>query len=142
MPPSAPRWCDMASQTKKQNDNVIPPSIDELNAGGDATDVIDDLNAGENTASANKESDVNSDGSEEGRSGTEDGGSPEQSAAKYVVLKGNSIRHDGETYRENEIIPVEGKDADRLLAGGVIGDVEALRRSALLSGPAVSVTSE
>ncbi|WPU24996.1 hypothetical protein RI049_09755 [Cedecea neteri] len=128
----------MASQTKKQNDNVIPPSIDELNAGGDATAVIDDLNAGGNTEPDNKDSD----GGEEGRDGEEQRESPEQSVSEYVVLKGNSIRHDGKTYRENEIIPVEGKDADRLLAGGVIGDVEALRRRALLSGPAVSVTSE
>ncbi|WNJ81685.1 hypothetical protein RJE46_10805 [Cedecea neteri] len=132
----------MANQTKKQNDNVIPPSIDELNAGGDATAVIEDLNAGENTVPANQNSDVVSDGSEGGRPGGEHGESQEQSAPEYVVLKGNSIRHDGEIYRENEIILVEGKDADRLLAGGVIGDVEALRRRALLSGPAVSVTSE
>lgn len=59
-----------------------------------------------------------------------------------MVLKGNSIRHNGEVYRENVRIPVSGKDAERLLAAGVIADVQVLRQRVLSAAPAVSVTTE
>ncbi|HEC2581500.1 TPA: hypothetical protein R2K48_004083, partial [Raoultella ornithinolytica] len=61
---------------------------------------------------------------------------------EYVVLKGNSIRHNGEVYRENMRIPVTGTDADRLLTAGVIADVQVLRQRVLSAAPAVSVTTE
>lgn len=60
----------------------------------------------------------------------------------YVVLKGNCIRHDGVVYRENTLIPVSGQDAQRLLAAGVIADVQALRQRALSADPGVKVTTE
>jgi Ni,Fe-hydrogenase III small subunit len=61
---------------------------------------------------------------------------------EYVVLKGNCIRHDGEIYRENLRIPVSGKDAERLLAAGVIADVQVLRQRALSAARGVKITTE
>ncbi|MFA9342024.1 hypothetical protein V3G67_27125, partial [Escherichia coli] len=61
---------------------------------------------------------------------------------EFVVLKGNCIRHDGEVYRENSLIPVSGKDAERLLAAGVIADVHALRQRALSAVRGVKITTE
>lgn len=66
----------------------------------------------------------------------------EAEGPEYVVLKGNSIRHDGAVYRENTTIPVTGNDALRLLNAGVIADVAILRKRILAAQPAVSVTSE
>lgn len=66
----------------------------------------------------------------------------EAEGPEYVVLKGNSIRHDGSVYRENTTIPVTGNDALRLLNAGVIADVAILRERILAAQPAVSVTSE
>lgn len=72
-----------------------------------------------------------------------DGDEREESAdPEYVVLKGNCIRHDGENYRENSRIPVSGKDADRLLAAGVIADVQVIRQRALSAVRGVKITTE
>jgi hypothetical protein len=65
----------------------------------------------------------------------------EAAEPEFVVLKGNCIRHDGEVYREN-LIPVSGKDAERLLAAGVIADVHALRQRALSAARGVKITTE
>lgn len=72
----------------------------------------------------------------------EEDGAEGAEGAEYVVLKGNSIRHDGSVYRENTTIPVTGNDALRLLNAGVIADVALLRKRILAAEPAVSVTSE
>lgn len=66
----------------------------------------------------------------------------EAEGPEYVVLKGNSIRHNGTIYPENTSIPVTGMDADRLLKAGVIADIAVLRQKILAAQPAVSVTSE
>lgn len=107
-----------------------------------ANPVADDLNAeGGTVAVTLPENDViitekvNDDIPEEDDREGEEG--PE-----YVVLKGNSIRHDGTVYRENTTIPVTGNDALRLLNAGVIADVAILRKRILAAQPAVSVTSE
>ncbi|MGR3753236.1 hypothetical protein [Edwardsiella anguillarum] len=60
---------------------------------------------------------------------------------EFVVLKGNSIRHNGEVYRENSTIPVVGQDAERLLQAGIIADVRELRQHALASQSSVTVTA-
>ncbi|EPC5193300.1 hypothetical protein ACRZZR_000779 [Edwardsiella piscicida] len=60
---------------------------------------------------------------------------------EFVVLKGNSIRHNGEVYRENSIIPVAGQDAERLLQAGIIADVRELRQRALASQSSVTITA-
>ncbi|WP_236721571.1 hypothetical protein [Edwardsiella piscicida] len=60
---------------------------------------------------------------------------------EFVVLNGNSIRHNGEVYRENSIIPVAGQDAERLLQAGTIADVRELRQRMLASQSSVTVTA-
>ncbi|HCE8956173.1 TPA: hypothetical protein NHT77_005443 [Raoultella ornithinolytica] len=126
----------MAKETK----SVL---VDDLNAGGAGVEDLnaEDLNAGEGTQDNQVHSDTNANGSS-GDDGTEDDASEEAAAPEFVVLKGNCIRHDGEIYRENVRIPVSGKDAERLLAAGVIADVQVLRQRILSAVPAVSVTTE
>lgn len=118
MRPSAQRWCDMAKATKTE-------SVDDLNAEGtgDGT-VVEELNAGG------------------GEDSFDDDKYEEAADPEYVVLKGNSIRHDGAVYRENTVIPVSGLDAQRLLSTGVIADVQILRQRALSEKPGVKVTTE
>ena len=126
----------MAKETK----SVL---VDDLNAGGAGVEDLnaEDMNAGEGTQDNQVHSDTNANGSS-GDDGTEDDASEEAAAPEFVVLKGNCIRHDGEIYRENVRIPVSGKDAERLLAAGVIADVQVLRQRILSAVPAVSVTTE
>ena len=131
----------MAKETK----SVL---VDDLNAGGAGVEDLnaEDLNAGEGTQDNQVHSDTNADGLS-GDDGAGDDGAGDDSVEtvsepEFVVLKGNSIRHDGEVYRENTRIPVTGTDADRLLAAGVIADVQVLRQRVLSAAPAVSVTTE
>lgn len=114
-------------------------SVDDLNAEGTAEEGlnVDDLNAGgivqDNQQHAETDGDLADDA---------DGDEDETAAPEYVVLKGNIIRHDGESYSENRRIPVSGKDAERLLAAGVIADVQVLRQRALSAARGVKITTE
>lgn len=130
------RWSDMAKNTPTA---PAVAAADDLNADGTALGDAN-LNAGggdivipssDKTAGTG---DTDDDVPDDEKAGED---SPE-----YIVLKGNSVRHDGETYRENTAIPVTGKDAERLLLAGIIADVNVLRRRVLSMAPAVSVTSE
>ena len=117
--------------------------VDDLNAGGAGVEDLnaEDLNAGEGTQDNQQHSDTNADGSS-GDDGAGDDSAEAVAEPEFVVLKGNSIRHNGEVYRENMRIPVTGTDADRLLTAGVIADVQVLRQRVLSAAPAVSVTTE
>lgn len=121
------------SKTTKQ------PAADELNA----EDVANDLNAEGITSTAVVAADVLNAGGEGAGSGSEgdDTGGEESADPEFVVLTGNSVRHNGEVYRENTIIPVTGKDAERLLNAGIIADVSVLRQRVLAAKPAVTVTT-
>lgn len=126
----------MAKETKSvlvDDLNVRGAGVEDLNA--------EDLNAGEGPQDNQVHIDTNADGSS-GDDGAGDDSVETVSEPEFVVLKGNSIRHDGEVYRENTRIPVTGTDADRLLAAGVIADVQVLRQRVLSAAPAVSVTTE
>lgn len=126
----------MAKETK----SVL---VDDLNVGGAGVEDLnaEDLNAGEGPQDNQVHIDTNADGSS-GDDGAGYDSVETVSEPEFVVLKGNSIRHDGEVYRENTRIPVTGTDADRLLAAGVIADVQVLRQRVLSAAPAVSVTTE
>lgn len=132
------------SKTTKQ------PAAAELNA----EDVVNDLNAeGINSAEVIAADVLNAGGESAGSEGDDSGeeesagpedddsGKEENADPEYVVLTGNSIRHNGEVYRENTIIPVTGKDAERLLNAGIIADVSVLRQRVLAAKPAVTVTT-
>lgn len=118
-------------------------SVDDLNAEGAAEEGlnVDDLNAGESAAGNQQQGDKGGADSS-GDDGAEDDTDEESAAPEFVVLKGNCIRHDGEIYRENLRIPVSGKDAERLLAAGVIADVQVLRQRALSAARGVKITTE
>ncbi len=119
------------SKTTKQ------PVAAELNA----EDVVNDLNAeGINSVEVIAADVLNAGGESAGSEG-DDSDEEESADPEYVVLTGNSIRHNGEVYRENTIIPVTGKDAERLLNAGIIADVSVLRQRILAEKPAVTVTT-
>ena len=136
MHPCARRWSDMAKTTK----TVLG---DDLNAEGTADDGlnIDELNAGGSVQGTQQHDEKDGDPSDDGDTAEEDD-QEEAAEPEFVVLKGNFIRHDGEVYRENSLIPVSGKDAERLLAAGVIADVHALRQRALSAARGVKITTE
>ncbi|EPV0704793.1 hypothetical protein G3W18_10770 [Klebsiella pneumoniae] len=117
--------------------------VDDPNAEGTADDGlnIDELNAGGSVQMTQQHDDKHSEPSDDEDTAEED---DQEKAAEpeFVVLKGNCIRHDGEVYRENSLIPVSGKDAERLLAAGVIADVHALRQRALSAARGVKITTE
>ncbi|CAH6019917.1 hypothetical protein AI3057V1_1464 [Citrobacter freundii] len=123
------------SKTSKQ------PAAAELNA----EDVANDLNAEGITSAEVVTADVLDAGGESADSGSgsegDDSGGEESDAPEFVVLAGNSVRHNGAVYRENNIIPVTGKDAERLLNAGIIADVSVLRQRILAAKPAVTVTT-
>lgn len=117
--------------------------VDDLNAEGVAEDAlnIDDLNAGGSVQEAQQHDKKDGAPSDDEDTAEEDD-QEEATEPEFVVLKGNCIRHDGEVYRENSRIPVSGKDAERLLAAGVIADVQALRQRALSAARGVKITTE
>ena len=116
--------------------------VDDLNAEGAAEDAlnINDLNAGGSVQMTHQYDEKDGDSSDDQDDDEED--FQEVAEPEFVVLKGNCIRHDGEVYRENSLIPVSGKDAERLLAAGVIADVHALRQRALSAARGVKITTE
>lgn len=116
--------------------------VDDLNAEGATEDAlnIDDLNAGGSVQMTHQYDEKDGDSSDDQDDDEED--FQEVAEPEFVVLKGNYIRHDGEVYRENSLIPVSGKDAERLLAAGVIADIHALRQRALSAARGVKITTE
>ncbi|MBW5406398.1 hypothetical protein ACISK3_07890 [Morganella morganii] len=57
------------------------------------------------------------------------GSEPEQdSDGVYVVVKGRSVQHDGELYRENQQITLDDADACRLMNLGAVMSLEAVRK--------------
>ncbi|MDE1484087.1 hypothetical protein [Xenorhabdus bovienii] len=62
----------------------------------------------------------------------------EEDVPEWVVLKGNTVQHDGVAYPENSVIYLSGEDAERLIQLGVVMRLDALK-SQLLSGNSVTV---
>ncbi len=59
---------------------------------------------------------------------------------ELVVVKGQTLRHSGETYMENSRLFLPCSDASRLIDLGVVADVKTLRQQAVrISGPTITV---
>lgn len=58
----------------------------------------------------------------------------------YVVVKGRSVQHDGEFYRENQQITLDDSDAVRLIELGVVIPLEAVREKLVEANPPGTVT--
>ncbi|WP_227734828.1 hypothetical protein [Yersinia proxima] len=59
---------------------------------------------------------------------------------EVVVVKGQTLRHSGETYAENSRLFLPCSDASRLIDLGVVADVKTLRQQAArISGPSITV---
>ncbi|EPJ1396501.1 TPA: hypothetical protein PXQ76_002495 [Yersinia enterocolitica] len=67
-------------------------------------------------------------------------GSDDSDEMELVVVKGQTLRHSGETYAENSRLFLPCSDASRLIDLGVVADVKALRQQeARISGPSITV---
>lgn len=58
----------------------------------------------------------------------------------YVVVKGRSVQHDGEFYRENQQITLDDADACRLMNLGAVMSLEAVRKILAKANPPGTVT--
>ncbi len=63
-----------------------------------------------------------------------------ESDGVYVVVKGRSVQHDGEFYRENQQITLDDSDAVRLIELGVVMTLEAVRKMLAKANPPGTVT--
>lgn len=67
-------------------------------------------------------------------------GSGSESDGVYVVLKGRSVQHNGELYRENQQITLDDTDAGRLVKLGAVMSLEAVRKMLAKANPPGTVT--
>lgn len=76
-----------------------------------------------------------------GNAGDEQRSDPEHGTDNvYVVVKGRSVQHDGEFYRENQQITLDDSDAARLIDLGVVMTLEAVREKLAKANPPGTVT--
>ncbi|MCC3740222.1 hypothetical protein LLQ54_10045 [Rouxiella badensis] len=62
-------------------------------------------------------------------------------AVTVVVLKGKSVRHDGEKYTQNTRIELSPNDAKRLIASGFVKTLDSVKEEMeAASGQEVSIT--
>ncbi|MGE4773915.1 hypothetical protein [Yersinia enterocolitica] len=67
-------------------------------------------------------------------------GSDDSDEMELVVVKGQTLRHSGETYAENSRLCLPYSDASRLINLGVVADVKVLRQQAASTiGPSITV---
>lgn len=58
-----------------------------------------------------------------------------------VVLKGKSVRHDGNTYTQNTRVDLSPSDANRLIASGFVKTLDSVKEEMeAASGQEVSIT--
>lgn len=62
----------------------------------------------------------------------------DEDVPEWVVLKGNTVQHDGVAYPESSVIYLSGEDAERLIQLGVVMRLDDLK-SQLLSGNSITV---
>ncbi|UNK26222.1 hypothetical protein MNO11_15355 [Serratia plymuthica] len=127
---------------KKDQDNELGGLPPELLVGDQESQETlkdedqDDDNSGDTDTDTDTDTDGDSD--QESNSDVVDDG-----LVTVVVTKGNTVRHDGQSYPENRTLTLSAEDALRLIGKGVAADVEHLRKLALMrTAPAVSVKSE
>lgn len=76
-----------------------------------------------------------------GNAGDEQRSDPEHGTDNvYVVATGRSVQHNGELYRENQQITLDGTDADRLVKLGAVMSLEAVRKMLAKANPPGTVT--
>ncbi|HGJ5878580.1 MAG TPA: hypothetical protein ACHBZ9_05765 [Arsenophonus nasoniae] len=56
---------------------------------------------------------------------------PEKSEVVVVVLKGHTLEHNGQCYREDQSLTLNNDDADRLSPLGVVGESDCARSEGL-----------
>lgn len=111
---------------------MVPGQSNPESQQSDSGDGQDDKTTEEQNAAAD---------SGGGNAGDEQGSDPEPgSDGVYVVTKGRSVQHNGELYRENQQITLDGTDADRLVKLGAVISLEAVRKMLVKANPPGTVT--
>lgn len=72
--------------------------------------------------------------------GAGDNSADDSDEMELVVVKGQTLRHSGETHAENGRLFLPHDDAERLISLGVVADVKVLRQQvASTIGPSITV---
>lgn len=126
----------MAKPAKQQ------PTINKL--GGLPPEFAADTQQEQNDEKVLSESDVHENSAESEMGGDdsadESDESDESDELEVVVVKGQTLRHSGETHAENSRLFLLYDDAERLISLGVVTDVKALRQQAASTiGPSITV---
>ncbi|MHB9807009.1 hypothetical protein [Pantoea ananatis] len=112
---------------------------DNSKTGDDIGGLPPELMTGDQTTTVNppEVTDEDTDGDEEHIWNDRD-----EDVSDFVVRKGHTLRHDGETYRQNTRLHLPEDEAKRLIAAGVVVELDTLRREAQARESAsVSVSS-
>lgn len=137
----------MAKKDELDNSlGALPPELQVDNQGGveQPRNETGEVNIPESNDETHTVKDSETgDGSDKGEIGASLGDNEEKLPKGHtalVVTKGNTVRHDGQAYGENQMLTLADEDAQRLIVMGVAADVDALRKRALARPvPAVSV---
>lgn len=100
-----------------------PPADSDLAAGTDEADEADDADEADEANDADEADEAEDD-----------------SLRHVVVLKGNTVRHNGESYGEYSKVTMDSTDAERLIRLGKVADLRTLRSKAAAGQPGVVVT--
>ncbi|EKN3987778.1 hypothetical protein [Yersinia enterocolitica] len=110
---------------KETSTSEEPPKIPEIPEIPEIPDSQNKVSGESETQENTTESELGSDDSDE---------------MELVVVKGQTLRHSGETHAENSRLFLSHEDAERLINLGVVADVKALRQQAASAiGPSVTV---
>ncbi|WP_289992129.1 hypothetical protein [Photorhabdus laumondii] len=115
------RWCDMAKNKQQETENALgglPPEL--MVDGQEPASQIETVE--EDSIVSDKKENLSDD------------------QAIVVVLKGQTVKHNGKEYKEFVQLILGTEDAERLIELGAVADVNKLRQQALVqNGPTVTV---
>ncbi|QDW34283.1 hypothetical protein FFE93_015255 [Yersinia sp. KBS0713] len=118
------------------NETQPDPEVQKETSTSEEQTKTPEISDDQNTISGESETQENTTESELGSDGPAD----DSDEMELVVVKGQTLRHSGETYAENSRLFLPHSDASRLIDLGVVADVKALRQQEVrISGPSITV---
>ncbi len=118
------------------NETQTDPEVQKETSTSEEPPKAPEISDDQNTISGGSETQGNTTESELGSDDPAD--DPDE--MELVVVKGQTLRHSGETYAENSRLFLPYSDASRLISLGVVVDVKALRQQAARAvGPSITV---
>ncbi|MGT3212279.1 hypothetical protein [Yersinia enterocolitica] len=118
------------------NETQTDPEVQKETSTSEEPPKAPEISDDQNTISGESETQENTTESELGSDDPAD----DSDEMELVVVKGQTLRHSGETYAENSRLFLPYSDASRLINLGVVVDVKALRQQAERAvGPSITV---